>query len=246
MIRFLSIDNGNTSVKLTLFTDGVPMLSRRFSYGDAIGDLQPFKADAALCCSVGRKVHPKLEKKIVEIVASPVLKLTHATAIPISIEYKTYDSLGLDRIAAALGASSLFPGETLLVADAGTALTLDIVTASPAFIGGNISPGMELRFSSLHEHTSLLPQADAVSVPERFGHDTLGAIRAGVEWGMASEIDCAAIKAAEIYGASRLVLTGGDAGILVHLLNIGSMKLSVADNLVAHGLYRIYTYNENQ
>lgn len=246
MKRFLSIDNGNTSVKLTLFSGGRIVGSQSFEGDLHSADLLPFRADAALCCSVGRRDPAEICEVLSSVVAGEIALFSHDTPIPLAVRYDTPRTLGLDRVAAAVGATDAFPGEALLVADAGTALTLDIIEKGPVFIGGNISPGIGLRFRSLSEHTALLPQIGPVPDPPRFGGDTLSAIRAGVEWGVVAEISSALSEAARIHGVTRLVLSGGDAPLLAGMISGLSTNQSVVGNLVARGLYRIYTYNEHQ
>ncbi len=85
------------------------------------------------------------------------IELDHATPLPLVNRYRTPDTLGYDRIAAAVGAYTIFPGKTVLVIDAGTAITYDIVTAGGEYLGGNISPGLEIRFKSLNKYTNRLP-----------------------------------------------------------------------------------------
>ncbi len=87
----------------------------------------------------------------------PCIELDHNTSIPLVNRYLTPDTLGYDRIAAAVGAYTICPGKTVLVIDAGTAITYDIVTAGGEYLGGNISPGLGIRFKSLNKYTNRLP-----------------------------------------------------------------------------------------
>ena len=88
---------------------------------------------------------------------SPCIELDHSTPIPLENRYLTPETLGYDRIAAAVGAYTICPGKNVLVIDAGTAITYDIVTAKGEFLGGNISQGVEIRFKSLNKYTNRLP-----------------------------------------------------------------------------------------
>jgi type III pantothenate kinase len=87
-------------------------------------------------------------------------ELTHLTPLPIGICYETPETLGKDRIAAAAGAAGLFPGRNIAAIDAGTALTIDLITDKGFFAGGNISPGLRMRFAALHQQTYSLPQIE--------------------------------------------------------------------------------------
>ena len=77
--------------------------------------------------------------------------------MPIRNVYRTPQTLGRDRLAAAVGATVLFPGRNVLIVDFGTAVTIDLVTADATYRGGCISPGVQLRFGALHDHTAALP-----------------------------------------------------------------------------------------
>jgi type III pantothenate kinase len=96
-------------------------------------------------------------ERLVKERAGRFLKLDHSTPVPIKNLYATPETLGYDRLAAAVGAAAMFPGKNVLIVDFGTAITYDIVTAAGEFLGGNISPGAALRFRALHEGTGALP-----------------------------------------------------------------------------------------
>ena len=85
------------------------------------------------------------------------LELTNTTPLPLTNLYKTPETLGYDRIAAVAGAHTIFPEKNVLVIDAGTAITFDMVTSAGEYIGGNISPGLNMRFKALHKFTNRLP-----------------------------------------------------------------------------------------
>jgi type III pantothenate kinase len=164
---------------------------------------------------------------------------TQSSKIPIQIDYKTPDTLGLDRIAAAVGADSIFPEKTTLIIDAGTAITFDIVSKS-VFLGGNISPGLSLRYRSLHQYTARLP---LLSIPEKgqlFGKSTAEAIENGVFNGMLYEIE-GTIKSIEaLYGNINIILTGGDSQFFVNKIK---KSIFVEPNLVLIGLNTILSHN---
>ncbi|MCF8346510.1 MAG: type III pantothenate kinase [Bacteroidales bacterium] len=169
------------------------------------------------------------------------LELTNTTPLPLINHYKTPESLGFDRIAAVTGAHTIFPRQNVLVIDAGTAITFDMVTAAGEYIGGNISPGMDMRFRALHKFTSKLPQltADEEAV-RQLGTTTREAIISGVMNGLAHEIDGYIADISSTYRNSKVVLTGGDA-------NSFDKKLKNSIFVVAHlnliGLNRILDYN---
>ena len=172
---------------------------------------------------------------------STCIELDHATPIPLKNLYRTPDTLGYDRIAAAVGAYTNYPGKNVLVIDAGTAITYDIVTSKGEFLGGNISPGLEIRFKALNKHTSRLPQLERPDVkPPLVGSSTREAIQSGIVNGLLFEIDGFIGAISQNYPKLQVVLTGGDANYFV-----GKLKSSIfVDlNLNLIGLNRILEHN---
>lgn len=244
--RILTLDSGNSRMKVSLFEG-----SRRV--GSFAGEGCDFRQiermcggvapEGVICSVVGRSPSESLLRSIGEWTGRTPLILRHDTPLPIKLEYATRSSLGADRIAGAAGAAALFPGENLLIADAGTALTLDILDSEATFRGGNISPGISLRFRALNEFTAALPLAQAEGPLPLFGHDTLSAIRCGVIRGTAAEICGAWRDARRLYGVSRLVLSGGDAALVAPLVSADILTLSLVPDLVEVGLISIFNHN---
>ncbi|MCX6227476.1 MAG: type III pantothenate kinase [Bacteroidia bacterium] len=163
-------------------------------------------------------------------------ELTHLLALPIEIGYETPETLGKDRIAAAAGAADLFPGHNVLAIDAGTALTIDLITDKGLFVGGNISPGMRMRFAALHQQTFSLPDIVPSEEVPLIGKNTREAILAGVVNGLIYEIDNSINSLKNKYNDLHLIMTGGDARYLS-----GRLKntIFVEENLVLTGLNAI-------
>lgn len=112
------------------------------------------------------------------------------TPMPLHVDYGTPETLGADRIAASVGARMLFPGKDCIIFDFGTALTVDFIDGSTgAFKGGNISPGMSMRFQAVHEHTGRLPLVSAVYPQRQAGQNTSEAISNGVVLGIMFEVE---------------------------------------------------------
>lgn len=128
--------------------------------------------------------------------------------------------LGPDRMAAALGANLLLPGEPKLVVDIGTAMTIDVVDEKGVFCGGNISLGLRSRLSALARSTSRLPSlqfqnADLNADDIYFGDNTEQAIFRGAYNGILAEIYSSYLRAKERYGVKKIVATGGDLPLLL-------------------------------
>jgi len=224
----LLVDFGNTRVKAAVLENG------RISHVD---DIMRPDVDRGMWCAV----HP-VDSKITEwMTAHGMKQLTADTPIPIQNSYSSPRSLGMDRLAAAVGAWSMKPGHNLLVVDAGTAVTYDFVSADGIYEGGNITPGIELRLKSLHNHTGALPLVSAKGDIPMLGHDTETAIRSGVINGIRKELEGYINELSSIYPSVLVFLTGGDAGFFE--IKAKSTIFAVPD-LVLRGLARITQFNE--
>ena len=169
------------------------------------------------------------------------IELNHATPIPLVNLYQTPETLGYDRIAAAVGAYTICPGKDVLVIDAGTAITYDIVSSRGEFLGGNISQGIDIRFKALHKYTNRLPQLERPQeLPPLVGASTHEAIQSGIVNGLRFEMDGFIGAMTQLYPKLQVVLTGGDAKYFV-----GKLKSSifVDPNLNLIGLNRILEHN---
>lgn len=243
--RIITVDQGNSSAKILVW-QGAEVISSHRIFDLSIETLLPVLdssgADSCVYCSV-RYTDAKMLETLRRMLDGHLLVLTHSTPLPIGVRYGSRETLGNDRVAAAIGAAAIFPGEGCLVVDAGTAMTLDLVDPKDEFLGGNIAPGMNLRFTSLHEATGRLPLVNPEGEVPDFGFDTATAIRAGVIGGMVSEIADAFRHAEEEYGATRLVMTGNDIPQLLPLVEKRGLPVSFIPDLVGHGLMSVFYYN---
>ncbi len=239
----LTIDQGNSSTKVSVFDGNAIVAVARFdllSISVLTQIIKNYNVKAAAYSSVRQPNH-----RIIELLRKKVNKfiyLDENTPLPIIIDYDTPRTLGHDRIAAAVGAITYAPGQNVLIVDAGTAVTLDIVTADCHFLGGNISPGLHMRFEALNNYTSRLPLVDYKGEVPLIGHNTITAIRAGVVGGLISEIESYIDKISAKMGEVTVLFTGGDCTYLASRL---SREVKVVDNLLSIGLNRILSYNES-
>lgn len=159
-----------------------------------------------------------------------------SVSLPLEIEYETPDTLGSDRIAAAVGANVLFPGENCIVFDFGTAITVDFISSAGIFSGGNISPGLSMRFNAVHQYTGRLPLVSP-SVPVRLdGKSTEEAINNGVVLGIMFEVE----RYINLNPGGKVIFTGGDALFFAKKLKT---PIFVVCNLVLTGLSKIAQLN---
>lgn len=235
----LTIDRGNTMTKLALWDDQQLVMSRQIvkaTTGKIISAIAGYDVSKAILCTVagdfdGLSIEMKRRK-----ITFSVLKSTRK--LPISIGYSTPASLGPDRLAAAVGAASLFPGRDLLVADLGTAATYDRVSADGCFRGGNIAPGIGMRLRALHRFTACLPVVQGTGDVPLWGYSTETAMRAGAVRGVCAEI---AYYKAAAGPEAIVVLTGGWSAEVAGMLDF---DVEISENLVLIGLNRILQYNE--
>lgn len=174
----------------------------------------------------------------------PTLTLGPSTPLPIGIDYRTPETLGRDRVAAAVGAVVRYPGRNCLVVDLGTALTLDLVTADGVFRGGAISLGYSNRLRALNEYTATLPLCEPLTAEETpfplQGHTTREAIEWGVFHSVCFEIEgyrhCLEADFADLC----VIVTGGEAKYFEKRIK---NAIFAEPNLVFCGLNRILEYN---
>ncbi len=161
------------------------------------------------------------------------------TPTPLENRYYTPTTLGPDRLAAAVGASAMYPGRDVMIVDFGTAITIDYVVGG-AFVGGNISPGVTTRFRALADYTARLPLCSATEQVLEYGHTTQEAIEQGVMRGVEHEIrgyvESFLLKNCE----NCTIFTGGDAKYFVKRIK----NAIFADcEPVVFGLSTILEYN---
>lgn len=247
----LTIDIGNTRTKLVAFANGQPIDSIALTDTDvpngrtasaiaaaaaALADRQNAQWEAIAWCHTGAV--PEGFTQWVEAAASRVVQLTGLTPTPLQMLYRTPHTLGADRLAAALGAVSLMPETHLLVIDVGTCITYDVVEDGRAFLGGNISPGVQLRLQSLHHYTAALPLVEAAGEQPLVGYNTETAIRSGVIAGVRAEILGVIRNLSHHYPQLQVWLTGGGA---LGLDKLDDHPLQQDGYLVARGLESLLT-----
>jgi len=236
----LIIDIGNSSTKFAIF-DHKEMItlfrSREFSCEKLEKKLSPYKIEKAIISSVRNT--PEYIYDLLTVNIPEVHILSHKTRLPFKIEYDTPETLGTDRIAAVAGAFNLFPGAETLVIDAGTAITFDFLSGE-FYKGGNISPGITMRFRALHKFTGRLP---LVSPQDNYtfpGRNTTDAITAGVITGVTYEINEYIRTFEKKHNEIKIILTGGDSGYLKDKIN---HQFTYMPDIVIDGLNNILEYN---
>lgn len=241
-MRNLIIDIGNSSVKLAIcehsevvWRDTQKELCLAYLVDILTKDMD---LNAAII-STTRHRDTELEQ-LLESYLPQVIFLDHTTPTPLRNLYTTPHTLGSDRLAAAVGAWSLEPGAWSLVVDLGTAITIDIVSDKGEFMGGNISPGMAMRFQSLHDLTARLPHCTPPTAPTLVGKSTSEAIENGVTNGIIHEIEGYIDRISAQNRDIKIFFTGRDAFYFADKLK---NPIFATCDLVLFGLNRIIEYN---
>jgi type III pantothenate kinase len=236
----LIIDIGNSGTKFAIF-DRKEMItlfrSKEFSCEKLEKKLSPYIIGKAIISSVRNT--PEYIFDLLTVNIPEVHILNHKSRLPFKIDYETPETLGTDRIAAAAGAFNLFPASEVLIIDAGTAITFDFLSAG-VYKGGNISPGLTMRFKALNKFTGRLPLVSPTDNYTFPGRNTIDAITAGVITGVTYEINEYIRTFEKKHIEFKIILTGGDSGYLKDKINY---QLTYMPDIVIDGLNYILEYN---
>ena len=241
----LVIDSGNTLVKLAVFNGSqiVELLKTPDLSIQTIAQLlDKYKNINSAIFSSVRENTQELENFLDQKVH--FISLDGKTLLPYKNNYTTPETLGKDRIAAVAGAQNLFPTNNVLVIDAGTSITYDLLTSDGEYMGGGISPGMQMRFDALNTFTSKLPliKAEYDKDITLIGNTTSKAILSGVQNGVLQEVDGIIEEYKADFSSLKIVICGGDNKYFDKYLK---NNIFAAPNLVLQGLIKILQFNEN-
>ncbi len=240
----LVIDIGNTRVKTALFNDtGVQKLVITDNLTtDLLADFfrEHSNIRSAIVASV-RKEDPEVTRFL--SARTRFIRLDETTPLPFINKYATPDTLGHDRIAAAAGASAMFPGQNALVIDAGSCITFDFINAAGEYLGGSIHPGINMRFSAMHTFTGKLPliSFSPYKQPALVGTDTETSILSGAQNGVLQEVDGIIHEYKRTFKNLKVVVSGGDYKYFDKYLK---NNIFASPNIVLEGLNRILDFNE--
>lgn len=247
----LCIDQGNSRTKVALMTDEGKMINhfiyKQFSSADVERLFDLYDISDSIISSV-----VNIEAAVVNTLhrrSQHFVLFDHNTPVPIVNRYDTPQTLGQDRLAAAVGAESLCPDENLLIIDAGSAITYDFVSDKGEYMGGNIAPGLKMRLTMLQRMTKKLPLVDVEEhelIP-LFGKNTRDAIAAGVIRGIAYEVKGYMRTLSEKVPHFQTFLTGGNAPYILNNVRTSRTEkrdIRVEKNLVLIGLNTILIFNK--
>jgi type III pantothenate kinase len=240
----LIIDVGNTRVKAALFEEyrlvEVIVFNKTKIISEVKKIIKNYNIAATILSSVASMPVKKLQK---------LKELTDFTIVSAKIKtpfknlYGTPQTLGVDRIALVVGAVVKFSEQNVLIIDAGTCITFDFVNKEAEYLGGAISPGIEMRYKSLHTFTSKLPLLE-IHQPNNFIGNTTGeSIHSGIVNGVIQEIEGVINQYKKEYLDLTVVLTGGNTNFLSKQLK---SSIFANQNFLLEGLNEILIFNKNK
>ena len=243
MNEFLTIDIGNTKAKYAVFND--KNIVETDVFNPLSDDLKHLlqrhpNINKGLISSVGGLVQDCLR----QLENIKVIVLDSETRLPFTLTYKEKSKIGADRLALVAAAYAERPHQNSLIIDIGTCITYDILTADDRHLGGPISPGMQLRFKAMHEHTALLPLCEPTRDELKLiCDDTVECLQSGVQLGILHEIKEFIRLYSLKFNDLSVFITGGDNIFLQNTLNNCNFAGS---NFMFNGLRLILEFNDNQ
>ncbi len=217
----LVLDVGNTLTKFAVF-QGDRILERRTAttgnLAALVGALGGTRPSRIAVGSVSTPDEPLLEHLRS---LAPTLVISGTTPTPLRSAYTTLSTLGVDRLANAVGAAAMFPRRAVLAVDMGTCITYDLVDADGTYVGGAIAPGGLMRAKAMHAYSARLPEVEVQGTPIPWGTSTDGSLQAGIHHGILGELQGFIHKAMHRSADCAVVLTGGDAPLFARACKSG-------------------------
>lgn len=236
----ISIDIGNTAIKAGVFENN--KLQNVFRFED-LGGLKLWSENLPSDIPIIISSVTNFDLTPFHNYFSNLIILDFNTKVPLIKQYTTPETLGNDRLAAAVAARAMHPATNCLIIDAGTAIKYDFVTNTGEYTGGSIAPGVEMKFKALNHFTHKLPLTDKSNVYQMTGKSTKEALLSGVMFGTFMEmqgfIDSYSIKNENL----KIIITGGDYPYFVDRLK---GTIFAEPDLVLKGLFEILKYNVPQ
>lgn len=236
-MKLLLVDNSNTRTKFTLAETGKELSDTFWIPTSEIipailrDKLEHLHFDAALICSVVPEKWQVIEDYLGTL--CPTHRLTHKSPLGLAIDYPNPSSIGADRLANAVGVVARH-GSPAVVIDFGTAVTFDVVSATPAYCGGVIAPGLGAMTEYLGRRTALLPEFEMAEPPTTIGKSTAGAMQSGAVIGYRGLVkEILSEIRRELKESPHAIATGGDAALIAQ----GVPEIERVDpDLTLHGL----------
>ena len=240
----LVIDVGNTQIKLAVFEQNTLINKKSIPYSEWKKEVENTLIFFSEIKNIAVASVGKLQKGdflgITKDVS--VYFFSHQSKFPYLNQYATPETLGIDRMVLAAGAVLQFPNQNRLVIDAGTCITYDFVDANDVYHGGAISPGIRLRYESLHNYTAELPLLTREIPQKLIGNSTKQSIHSGIINGVSLEIEGFISSILNKNDNFIIILTGGDSEFLAERLK---NTIFANPNFLLESLNQTYQYNHN-
>ncbi len=238
----LTIDVGNTNVKVAVFKQFNLLDKFVFQKNNFQNNFQiVFKKYPNHKKAVLSSVSLLDEKDIIWLKNQiEIIEINSNLVFPFTNNYTTPNTLGIDRMVLAAGAVIEYPNQNILIIDAGTCVTYDFITNKKEYLGGAISPGLNMRYKALNDYTAKLPLLEN-NTPDNFiGNSTSQSIHSGVVNGLCYEIEGFISEFSVKNEQFIIILTGGDA---IFLANRFKSTIFADENFLLKSLHLLYTYS---
>ncbi|MBI4343035.1 MAG: type III pantothenate kinase [Candidatus Omnitrophica bacterium] len=194
------------------------------------------RASRILICSVVPRMTAVLTEALKSLDAIPIQVIGQDLKVPLKNRYTYPEQVGQDRLVGAYAAWRTYKNECI-VADFGTAITIDVVTKKGEYLGGVIAPGLDISLEALATRTALLPKVELKEPPELLGRDTANSIRSGLLYGCVALCDGLVTQLKRQYAPkATVVATGGSSALIAkHARTIDHLK----PHLVLEGLLQL-------
>ena len=194
------------------------------------------RASKIIICSVVPRMTALLTEALKSLDAIPIQVVGQDVIVPLKNRYAYPEQVGQDRLVGAFAAWRAYKKDCI-VADFGTAITIDVVTKAGEYLGGVIAPGLDISLEALATRTALLPKVELKEPPELLGRDTANSIRSGLLYGCVALCDGLVTQLKQQYAPkATVVATGGSSGLIAkHARTIDHLK----PQLVLEGLTQL-------
>ncbi|WP_396636765.1 type III pantothenate kinase [Maribacter sp. R77961] len=240
----LIIDQGNTFIKFAVFQKGKLLFDQSFLAKQFVEKVKEIfknypKINQSIVSTVG-----ELDNKDLAVLSlfSKVHVLSFRSKVPFKNSYATPHTLGIDRIALVTAAYYHNPHRNTLVIDAGTCITYDIINDFDEYLGGAISPGLQMRYKAMHEQTANLPLLQKEEILDFIGNATNTSMHSGVINGLTQEINGIVAQYSARFKDLTVILTGGDAQFLSKRLK---NTIFADSKFLLKGLNYLLEYNKH-
>ncbi|MEN9743844.1 MAG: hypothetical protein RLZZ65_1649 [Bacteroidota bacterium] len=226
------VDAGNTQVKIAFAQNGIIQWVRRLNHVSfSLSDLDS-NIPVAYSSVIGVELKNDLQHYF-----KATFEIQSGMSLPFEMCYESPETLGMDRLCNAAALSQIQPGRPRLAVDLGTCIKFDFLDAEQKYLGGSISPGLQMRAKALAHFTSKLPELKISVSPQFIGTNSQSSIEIGTYLGWQKEIEGFISAYQKKYPDIYIALTGGDAA---HFDMGQKSGIFVHENLTLEGILSLY------